>query len=377
MKDLILLLCLSTIFISCKEKDTSMIEIDSNQNSDNFDLADFYSSTDYVGLTFPDSVNLSSIRSSKIKNDKLYIHELPQNQILVFDLKSESYLYTISEIGEGPEEYQLINDFDVDENDILYIYDFGRKIIAFKDGKFLKEWNELKLHIRGFQKTKNGFLLISPNESYGQNKFPIIEIDGSGEVLNSMGGEMSERLALPIKFFQKESNSIYINDMFNNQIVRFDTETDSIEYSKFFIKDSSTFQIVDFWQINFEEYFLMIAFRKGEDEQGIISYFKENKFVSNYSSFLCSLDLLAMSSFPTNDDKGEYDYSLMTEEFFPSFDDYLKNITVEMGGSLELDRDYYSFEDYKLEKDKFEANRTKIQGILSTNKILMRKYIRK
>lgn len=377
MKNINLLFCLLTILISCNEKKTSIIEIDSDQNSDNFDLADFYRTTDYVGLTFPDSVNLTSIKSSKIKNDKLYIHDLGLNQILVFDLKNESFLYSIREIGEGPEEYQLINDFDVDENDILYIYDFGGKIIAFKDGKLLKEWNHLKLHIRGFQKTKNGFLLISPNESYNQHRFPIVEINESGTVLNQMGGEVSERLALPIKFFQKESNSIFINDMFNNQIIEFNPETDSIEYSKFFIKDSSTFQIVDFWQINFEEYFLMIAFRKGEEEQGIISYFIKNKFVSNYSSFLCSLDLLAMSSFPTNDDKGEYDYSLMTEEYFPSFDDYLKNITVEMGGSLELDGDYYSFEDYKLEKDKFEANRTKIQSILSNNKILMRKYIRK
>ncbi|MEP0710973.1 6-bladed beta-propeller [Algoriphagus sp.] len=377
MKNIIILLCLLTILISCKEKSSGMIEIDSNQNSGNFDLANFYSSTDYVGLTFPDSVNLTSIRSSKIKNDKLYVHDLPQNKILVFDLNTESFLYTIQEIGEGPEEYQLINDFDVDENDILYIYDFGRKIIAFKDGQFYKEWHQLKLHIRGFQKTKNGFLLISPNEGYEQNRYPIVEIDQEGNVLNLMGGEMAERLSLPIKFFQKESNSIYINDMYNNQIVTFDIETDSIEYSKFFIKDSSTFQIVDFWQINFEDYFLMIAFQKGEEEQGIISYFKENKFVSNYTSFLCSLDLLAMSSFPTNDDKGEYDYSLMTDEFFPSFEDYLKNITVEMGGSLELDGDYYSFKEYKLEKNKFEANRTKILGILSNNKILMRKYIRR
>lgn len=351
--------------------------IDSSKKSDYFDLATYYQATDYIGLSFPDSVPLVRIFSSKIKNNKLYIHDNGTNQILVFDLKNESYLYSISEIGEGPEEYKTINNFDVDENNILYIYDYGRKVISFKDGQFQKEWNDLKLHVRGFQKTVNGFLLISPDNGYKLNKKPIIEIDENGKVLHSMGGELVEKLAIPIKYFQRIGNSIYINDMLNTNIVNFNVETGKIDSTKFNLKNNSNFSLIDFWQINSDDFFLMIVPTSTELEAGLIPYFKENKFVSNYSSFLCSLDLIAMSSFPTNDDKGEYDYTLMTEEFFPSFEDYLTNITVEKGGSLELDGHHYIFEDYKLEKEKFDANRGKIQGILTNNKILMRKYIRK
>lgn len=377
MKNIILSLCLLLILVACKEAKTDgTIEIDSNQQTDYFDLADFYRDTDYIGLTFPDSVNLTSIRSSKIKNDKLYVHDLRQNHILVFDLKNELYLYTISQRGEGPEEYQLINDFDVDDEGILYIYDFGRKVIAFKDGKFLQEWNDLKLHVRGFQKTKNGFLLMSPESSYELIRKPIVEIDEKGKVLNSMGGEVDNKLTVPIKYFQRVANSIYVNDMMNNQIVAFNTETDSIERTNFFIKDSSTFEIIDFWQVTPEEYFLMVAYRKGEEDKGIISYIKENAFISNYSAFTCSLDLLTMSSFPTNDDKGEYDYSLMTEEYFPAFASYLEKATEE-GGSLTLKDGQYIFADYAIEQEKFDSNRAKIQDILGSNKILMRKYLRK
>lgn len=375
MRNTILSLVLIIGFFSCKEQDPMLI--DSSKKSDYFDLATYYQATDYLGLSFPDSVNLIRIRSSKVKNDKLYIHDNGTHQILVFDLKNESYLYSISNIGEGPEEYQMINDFDVDVNDILYIYDYGRKIISFKDGQFLKEWNNLKLYARGFQKTKNGFLLMVPDNGYDTPFNPIVEIDENSKVLNAMGGELMEKLTIPVKYFQRIDNSIYINNMHNRSIVKFNEGTGIIDSTKFNLKNNSSFSLIDFWQVNSDDFFLMTVLDNDELKAGLIPYFKDNKFVSNYSSFLCSLDLLAMSSFPTNDDKGKYDYSLMTEEFFPSFDDYLKNITVEMGGSLELDGDYYSFKDYKLEKDKFEANRTKIQGILSSDKILIRKYIRK
>lgn len=375
MRKTILSLALIITLLSCKEQDPMLI--DTSKKSDFFDLATYYQTTDYIGLSFPDSVNLVRIRSSKIKNDKLYIYDNGTNQILVFDLKNESYLYSISEIGEGPEEYKTINDFDVDENDILYIYDFGRKVISFKDGQFLKKWNDLKLYVRGFQKTESGFLLISPDDGYEMTRKPIVEIDEKGKVLHSMGGELMEKLAIPIKYFQRIGNSIYINNMHNSTIVKFNEETGKIDSTKFNLKNNSSFSLIDFWQINTDDFFLMVVPTSNELEAGLIPYFKENIFVSNYSSFLCSLDLLAMSSFPINDDKGEYDYLLMTDEFFPSFDDYLKNITVEMGGSLEMDGDHYLFEDFKLEKEKFESNRTKIQGILSNDKILVRKYIRK
>jgi hypothetical protein len=234
----------------------------------------------------------------------------------------------------------------------------------------------LKLHTRGFQKTNNGFLLISPDESYEQNRSPIVEIDQQGKVLNLMGGEMMEKLAIPMKYFQKVANSIYINDMFNNQIVVFNMDSNTIEYLKFGIEDGSSFQIIDFWQVSPENCFVMTAVTKGEDDSIVISSIEKEEFVSNFSSFVCSLDLLTMSSFPTNDDKGEFDYTLLTDEYFPAFSAYLDNATTA-SGSLTSRDDEYTYEDFSVKKEKFDANRAKIQGIMGENKILMRKYLRK
>ena len=60
-------------------------------------------------LEFPEEIMLGKISGTKIKDDRLYVHDHLQQQILVFDLTAQKFAYRLSAQGEGPGEYANIN----------------------------------------------------------------------------------------------------------------------------------------------------------------------------------------------------------------------------------------------------------------------------
>lgn len=122
MKNVILLL-IGTFFIGCSSKtnDAGLIvrhvDLSHVQDVSVFDLVD---SITVVPLETNDSCLVSYMRSIKKKGDKLYILDGKQETLFCFKIDG-SFLFKIHHLGNGPEEYQHIEDFCLDEQGNIYL----------------------------------------------------------------------------------------------------------------------------------------------------------------------------------------------------------------------------------------------------------------
>lgn len=131
--------------ISCTKKSEKIkltsdhIEIlNANKNSQsqvNFELRK------YIKLEITPNSMFTQIDKIKIRNNRIYIlDKAGKNYLFVFDIKGK-FLQRVGRIGHGPGEYNMICDFDIDENNQIIFYNrqYKKIMIYSSEGIFLKE----------------------------------------------------------------------------------------------------------------------------------------------------------------------------------------------------------------------------------------------
>lgn len=119
----IILLLIGILFIGCSSEtgDTVLhvrhVDLSHVQDVSAFDLVD---SITVVSLETNDSCLVSYMRSIQKKGDKLYILDGRQETLFCFGMDG-SFLFKIHRLGNGPEEYQHIESFCLDEQGNIYL----------------------------------------------------------------------------------------------------------------------------------------------------------------------------------------------------------------------------------------------------------------
>lgn len=310
-----------SFFVSCtKEKSSDVIQISNVPGDKIIDIKDYYSASELIPISLPDSIIIGNLFSSKAIGDLVYIHDNLNSCIFIVDIKKRSYVGKIKCQGEGPEEYLQLSSFDLDKDGNLYIYDFGRKILSFSQGKFDYEIVSKDLTARDFAKTKNGFVLVDPNASIFGQRNTIVEIDSSANFVKTHGGQPNSQSYIPVSFFKRLADKLFILDNSNGQIIGLDQNSGEYEMMKFEIEGESIPEIVDFWVLNDETLFTLSSAKN--DSLMLFSEIDKGKFKENLTGIFSNFDFLPVNGFPYAELTAKYQYLVYNNEELSGLIDY-------------------------------------------------------
>lgn len=177
MKKLFFVLVISSLLVGCSGQATDSKEcIIVGSNTASYDanqLSSTLSHFDLIPLETNDSCLISDIDVIKKRNNRYYIQS-GRKSLHVFD-ENGKFLRKIGSIGEGPGEYSILSDFDVDKECVyllalhkLYVYDLS--------GEFQKEIR-LKDNVRTIKCVDGGFLTFI-NSAQGEDGLGFMDRNG-------------------------------------------------------------------------------------------------------------------------------------------------------------------------------------------------------
>ena len=95
----------------------------------------------YIPLETTDDCLIGGINKVLIKNERIYVADFSRTaSLFIFDLNGK-FLFKINKRGQGPGEYLVFGDFDIQTNGDIYIFDQHRQkfLIYSPDGKYIQE----------------------------------------------------------------------------------------------------------------------------------------------------------------------------------------------------------------------------------------------
>ncbi|MEB2782777.1 6-bladed beta-propeller [Algoriphagus sp. C2-6-M1] len=137
------ILILFVILISCKsgleEQENSRVVAINLDDSKPELLSRKVKSIEYLLLNYVDSLPIVNPTKIMVLPNRIYVCDHNLHNIFIFDRKGK-VINVIESKGEGPQEFNYINDFIVDDRDIVIFDTQLHKIIRYKEnGKFISE----------------------------------------------------------------------------------------------------------------------------------------------------------------------------------------------------------------------------------------------
>lgn len=135
------IIILAFLSVQCCEKNIQgnekriTIDLEERTETSVFDLTD---SITVVPLHTSDSCLIATINQIEKKKDTLYIYDMLQSAFFCFKTNG-SYLFKISDKGNGPEEYQHIEHFSVSETGEIFLLEPWGNIYQYSNKGVFKQ----------------------------------------------------------------------------------------------------------------------------------------------------------------------------------------------------------------------------------------------
>jgi len=132
------IMAIALLLSSCKESEqiaVPNVSIDVNKFAE---PETFFDSVHYVRLETNDDCMISQIDKVRFSGTEIGI--LSNKEILVFSMRGK-YLYKISKLGRGNEEYLDIDDFQFSGDTVLVLSSLNKALLSYKHGKFLQKFD--------------------------------------------------------------------------------------------------------------------------------------------------------------------------------------------------------------------------------------------
>jgi len=266
--------CLLSILQACnsgEEKTSNLIKIDPDQ-SVTAKLSEHFVGIDYILLDYPDSLPIVNAYAMVFTEDNILVESRETAAIFIFDRRGKLQR-VIREYGEGPGEFVLIDDLNVNNNHIV-INARPRKELTFDfEGNLLRE---VKL-LPGTDKSFRGkdFHLHHFQQGNGDEKWTFQRVSG-----------VDVQGFLPLKkghetFIRKGAPWGFSFDPFRKQVYMVEPNTYNIQvFNKDgYWKDSIAF---DFGKFSFDSKKRMDLATEHQERH---FYLKDNSKVDNMTTF--------------------------------------------------------------------------------------------
>lgn len=365
MKNYIIILSLFLLF-SCNNQSSEGLQLN-GENPKFMPLSDYFSDHSLIRINLGNELNLAQVTNAIMQDELLYIHDGPGMQVVVVDIEKQIIKYHIRAFGQGPEEYVSLHSMDVDNEHNVYLYDFGRKIMKFKEGEFVQSFNfQSKSRAVSFQ--TDAFILFNPDYSYNNVNNSIIKIDLQGNNAQPLGkSRIVNDLRLPGRLVQRLSSSrLAINDFNSNTLVILN-ENNIPEYFKFsHHNDTIDPLLVDFILFK-NQAVVTLGYETNDQLYAEAAIFdlktKESNTLSGFFNDLNGLHVQSFNGFSSEEDVL---FSIFTEESISGLinmlDESFLKTYFEENGDAWSPKDQ---SDIKLKKETVSETKKEIERLIS------------
>jgi len=161
----------------------------------------------------------------RIFNDRLYVTDIKENKVFVFNLEGEKLL-EIGSVGREVGEFLAPNAVTIDKQENIYVTDSGNNRVQVfdKDGNFLRIVNgsddgtgdSTFINPRGIGVDSRGILYVVNNLSHY-----VYGFDANGKKLFQFGGmgDANDQFYLPNGLYIDERDEIFITDTLNERVL--------------------------------------------------------------------------------------------------------------------------------------------------------------
>lgn len=194
IRSLIIPILLSATFISCNSgadkgvNSNRVIDIEKSIGSiEIVNLSEVAKSINYIPLETNDSALISNISRIICENDKIYVTD-NSDKLYIFDLNGK-YLNTLNRKGRGPQEYNVLRNFKVDEKsgDIFVLDSKGDILIYDSDLNFVRKIKSPvnKVNFTSFEIFGDSLFAATNFVALDNTPSNLILFNDSSEVINS------------------------------------------------------------------------------------------------------------------------------------------------------------------------------------------------
>jgi hypothetical protein len=230
MKKIFLLICLlSQLVIGCN---TTHHKVSENFIEINYETipilnsnTSLIESVQYIPLETGKDILVSDIDKILFADNCFYILDLQQKTIFIFNLNGK-FKSKINKVGRGPGEYIGINDFDIDKNQNIYIWDNASdKVIKYLKNNQNHTDFKLKNRFEEFCIANDNTLIVKNLYNEGKitsriSKYNIENNKTEKFIGINEGIDNFDLIRFSQFYLFKSNNDIYYNPRFTNMIYK-------------------------------------------------------------------------------------------------------------------------------------------------------------
>jgi len=202
------------------------------ENKTEIPISEIAENIEYILLESTDESVLGRIREAKFTKDYIFIQAYGNPLLAQFDFKG-NFLRYIGKIGKGPEEYDLIREFSLDEKSgLIYIQpNWIRNILVYTfNGKFVKTL-KINRDERSIVWCRDSSFICYSEPSVGNEEYVFTEINSSGQILQTIQNYCRWDVPPPFgrmmsypgqHFFYRLNNRLHFKGMYNDTIYTYD-----------------------------------------------------------------------------------------------------------------------------------------------------------
>lgn len=192
MQKVILVIFISSLFMSCRKSQRPeaaiFIDLDSGRESK---LSEFFEELEYLQLDVPDSIPLVKVWKFDMSTDKIFVSDRELNNVLIFDAFGQ-FKNIIKATGQGPNEFQSMEDYQIFDDHIYVLDGSLRKILKFDFEGKVKDEIRIEFHPYNFFINESGILYYFGNRpSFEYQSVVSVKngsIDGLKEIQKDLEG---------------------------------------------------------------------------------------------------------------------------------------------------------------------------------------------
>jgi hypothetical protein len=239
MRSLFLILIIAQLIFSCAKADDNAINLD---RTDKVSVLDLVDSISVVQLETSQESLIGGIQRVISYKNRFYVSDYKLQAVFCFNANGE-YLFKINKRGRGPEEYNYLEDFNIDpyNNQLMLLVPWGYILYYDLDGNFIskvKLSSEIPAYNEVYALNKDKLLFISWNAyraSYYSRK--------SGGILKRFLHVENglQYIFNPLHKSYYYNDSLFFNDVgVNNDVLNLTDDNQRIAYSWNFGENNNT-----------------------------------------------------------------------------------------------------------------------------------------
>lgn len=186
----------------------------------------------YILLEFTGESSLGRIHDAKLTRDYIFIHAYGTPLLAQFDVNGNFVRY-IGKIGKGPEEYDLIRQFSVDEiKELIYIQpNWVRNIQVYSfTGEFVKTI-KINRDERAIVWCRDSLFMCYSEPSTGNEEYVFKETNSAGEIVQAVRNYCKWKDPPPFgrmmsypgqHFFYNLDNRLHFKGVYNDTVYTYD-----------------------------------------------------------------------------------------------------------------------------------------------------------